>query len=270
MITAHLPSPRGRSISVSLSDSRMKLHEKQFVRHASGPSPVDKEGFLSKKGESRPTYQRRWFSLRGNLLFYYEKRGDPGPLGVIVLEGCSVQLCESCAGDFAFAIVFQGPGLRTYKLTADDQHEQESWVKALLSAHFGYLQMLLLDLEKMYQEVSGNTKPLVLGPAPGPALPGKEGRGYAASQLQAPPPSGKAKKSPKLWPKRQAQVSPTLAETPPTVGVVARVEEWSVVDDTPLEAFVVLHARYGQEVGEAREEWRKKRGEVLSDLIDLG
>ncbi|RXM96434.1 Sesquipedalian-1 [Acipenser ruthenus] len=110
----------------------MKLHEKQFVRHASGHSPVDKEGFLGKKGETRPTYQRRWFSLRGNLLFYYEKRGDPGPLGVIVLEGCSVQLCESSAGDFAFAIVFQGPGLRTYKLTAEDQHEQDVSMQLLV------------------------------------------------------------------------------------------------------------------------------------------
>lgn len=26
-------------------------------------------------------FQRRWFVLKGNLLFYYEKRGHPEPLG---------------------------------------------------------------------------------------------------------------------------------------------------------------------------------------------
>ena len=32
--------------------------------------------------------------MRGNLLFYSERQGDKEPLGVIILEGCTVELAE--------------------------------------------------------------------------------------------------------------------------------------------------------------------------------
>ena len=35
---------------------------------------VDKEGWLSKKGELNTSYQKRWCVLKGNLLFYFEKK----------------------------------------------------------------------------------------------------------------------------------------------------------------------------------------------------
>lgn len=35
------------------------------------------------------TFQRRWFILKGNLLFYFEKKGEKDPLGLIILEGCT-------------------------------------------------------------------------------------------------------------------------------------------------------------------------------------
>lgn len=50
----------------------MKINEKNLVAYASCTSPVDKEGYLSKKGDVKG-YQRRWFVLKGNLLFYFDK-----------------------------------------------------------------------------------------------------------------------------------------------------------------------------------------------------
>ena len=36
------------------------------------------------------SFQRRWFVLKGNLLFYFEKKGDKEPIGVVILEGCTI------------------------------------------------------------------------------------------------------------------------------------------------------------------------------------
>lgn len=69
---------------------------------------------------------------------------------MIVLEGCTVQLCES-EEQFAFSLVWSEPGLRTYKFAAEDQSSQESWIKALLSASHSYLSLLVMDMEKKYR-----------------------------------------------------------------------------------------------------------------------
>jgi hypothetical protein len=72
----------------------MKINEKNLAAFASSATPVDREGWLVKRGEVNKGYQKRWFVLKGNLLFYFEKRGDKEPVGVIVLEGCTIGRCE--------------------------------------------------------------------------------------------------------------------------------------------------------------------------------
>lgn len=104
---------------------------------------------MSIQGEVNTSYQKRWFSLKGNLLFYRERPGDKEVLGVIVLEDCAVQLCDSDE-EFAFSLVFNEAGLRTYKFSAENQASQESWVKAIHSASHSFLSILLQDLHKQY------------------------------------------------------------------------------------------------------------------------
>lgn len=103
-----------------------------------------------------------------------------------------------------------------------------------------------------------------------PAAAVREGRSLSASTvLQAPamPTKAIAKKSPKLWHRRNAHVTP-LNGPAPLYG------EWPLVDFDPLEEFSKLHDYYGQEVKRAREEWLRSRQEEEqhSDhvLIDLG
>lgn len=67
----------------------MKINEKNLCVFATSP-PYDKEGFLLKKGEVNKAFQRRYFVLKGNLLFYFEKKGDKEPLGLIIVEGCTI------------------------------------------------------------------------------------------------------------------------------------------------------------------------------------
>ncbi|KPP58018.1 hypothetical protein Z043_124202, partial [Scleropages formosus] len=266
-------------------------------------------------GERNTSYQRRWFVLKGNILFYKDRPGDRDLLGVIVLEGCSVQLCESDE-QFAFSLVFSGAGHRIYKLAADDQPGQESWIKALLSANHDFLSLLLKDLEKQYEgereegvgSAPGAVRPrrpdaasdakrsayleesrlrcTVIGPDAeqlthslcaltwgGPASgapPGaREARSYSANSfLQAQPVAGKSKpsKSPKLWPKRNAHVTPINGPAPP-------LGEWPLVGSGPLEDFPELHEHYGKEIKELRAKWLQvKREEQAAegDLIDFG
>ncbi len=69
----------------------MKVNEKNLVAIASASHlVVDKEGWLNKRGEVNKGFQKRWFVLKGNLLFYYEKKTDREPVGVLVIEGCTV------------------------------------------------------------------------------------------------------------------------------------------------------------------------------------
>lgn len=68
----------------------MKINDKNLAAFATSSTPVDREGWLQKRGEINKGFQKRWFVLKGNLLFYFEKPADKEPLGVIVLEGCTM------------------------------------------------------------------------------------------------------------------------------------------------------------------------------------
>ena len=48
-------------------------------------------GWLWKRGEVNKNFQKRYFVLKGNLLFYFDKRLDKEPIGVIILEGWFVE-----------------------------------------------------------------------------------------------------------------------------------------------------------------------------------
>uniref|UniRef100_A0A674JKX0 Sesquipedalian n=1 Tax=Terrapene triunguis TaxID=2587831 RepID=A0A674JKX0_9SAUR len=130
----------------------MKLNERSLAFYATCDSPADNAGFLFKKGERNTAYHRRWFVLKGNMLFYFEERESREPVGVIILEGCTVELCEA-AEDFTFAIKFDCAKSRTYVLAAESQAAMESWVKSLSRASFDYLRLVVKELEKQLEEM---------------------------------------------------------------------------------------------------------------------
>ncbi|XP_072341505.1 LOW QUALITY PROTEIN: sesquipedalian-1-like [Scyliorhinus torazame] len=212
----------------------MKLNVRAVSRYALGPAPADRQGFLLKKGELNPSYQRRWFVLRGNLLFYFERAGESEPQGLVLLEGCVVELCESATEGSPFALSCGGgPGLRQYKFVAEAQAEQEGWVRALSSASVSYLRLLVLDLEKQYEGLS----PSGWGGAPVPG-PGA-----------APPPDGQ----------RHPQVAPNSGAgqgTPPPPSPCPPPPVPGVAPDN----FLSLHQRYGEAVERARREWQRLHG----------
>lgn len=91
-----------------------------MVVFATSATPVDREGWLNKRGEINRGYHKRWCVLKGNILFYFDRRGDKEPVGMIVLEGCTIELAED-EEQFGFKIVFHGPNNRSYVLAAESQ-----------------------------------------------------------------------------------------------------------------------------------------------------
>lgn len=135
----------------------MKLNDKNIASFAVCSSPVDKEGYLLKKGEEKKEFQRRWFVLKGNLLFYFQKKQDKEPLGVLVLEACSVQV--SSHARYAFEIAFDGQGTRTYVLAADNDEEMQAWMKAISHASYEYLRSIVNELQRRVNLLTSSSQP---------------------------------------------------------------------------------------------------------------
>ncbi|NXE93501.1 SESQ1 protein, partial [Menura novaehollandiae] len=252
----------------------MKLNERSLAFYATCDSPADNSGFLYKRGERHTAYHRRWFVLKGNMLFYFEERESREPVGVIVLEGCNVELCDS-AEDFAFAIRFGGTKSRTYVLAAESQAAMESWVKSLSRASFDYMRLVVRELEKQLQEMrwglaggcggsqespgAWKTKPSGLEQSRLPALPAivpKENGcavwNNALGAEQPPDTSGcgghddeGTPRPPPLPPRRRvsheeaASAGTAVAESPST--------------------FCRLHEQYSREVARLRQDWQQRR-----------
>lgn len=135
----------------------MRLNEKNVASFAVCSSPVDKEGYLQKKGDLNREFQRRWFVLKGNLLFYFLKKQDKEPQGVIVLEACSVQV--SIHGRYCFEISFDGVGTRTYVLGADNDDDMQMWMKAISHASYEYLKSIVDELQRRVNVLTSSTAP---------------------------------------------------------------------------------------------------------------
>ncbi|KAL1767389.1 hypothetical protein HispidOSU_015579 [Sigmodon hispidus] len=137
----------------------MKLNKRSVAHYALSDSPADHTGFLRTWGGpgTPPTSgvagRRYWFVLKGNLLFSFESRESRAPLSLVVLEGCTVELAEApVPEEFAFAVCFDAPGVRPLLLAADGQDAQEAWVKALSRASFGYMRLVVRELESQLQD----------------------------------------------------------------------------------------------------------------------
>ena len=134
----------------------MKLNEKNVASFATCSSPIDKEGYLGKRGDFSKGYQRRWFVLKGNLLFYFEKKQDKEPLGLIVLESCSVQV--SSQAKYAFEVSFDGQGSRVYVMMADNDEDMQSWIKVISHASYEYMRSIVDELQRRVNILTSSSK----------------------------------------------------------------------------------------------------------------
>lgn len=213
----------------------MKLNERSLAFYATCDAPVDNAGFLHKRGGRGAGSHRRWFVLRGNMLFYFETEGSREPLGVILLEGCTVELVDA-REEFAFAVRFAGGRSRPYVLAADSQEALEGWVKALSRASFHYLRLVVHELEQqlaaMREAGTASALPPSMTPVSNPR-PKENGRAVWSVLPEQP---AAAPLRPPLPPRRRASAP-----------------------NGPLVSFSQLHEQYGLEVRALRSQWRGRQ-----------
>lgn len=204
----------------------MKVNDKHLCAFANGTAPVDKEGYLFKRGEVNKSFQKRWFILKGNLLFYYDKRSDKEPLGAVILEGCTVELSES-NDTFAFELVFEGSGSRTYVLSAETQEEMEEWMKAIACAGYDYMKLMVAELQRQLDDLSTDKPPASdVAPTPAPKrVAPKPGEGLLVdiSDSDAKPPPIPARRNARLNPFNTEDVD--LFGAPPLESVLNQTEK---------------------------------------------
>ena len=83
------------------------------------------------------------------MLFYSHNPHDSEPIGLIILERCSI---NSCATDTTtFSITFKLEASRTYHLCAENEESCLSWVNSLRRSSYGYLRA---QVDRMQDQVS--------------------------------------------------------------------------------------------------------------------
>ena len=97
-----------------------------------------KEGWLYKEGgAARSKWQNRWFSLRGEQLFYFPRKEETNPLGSINLSGAVdiSKIGEHSGKRHCVSIVStKGNNKKVYYLAADSEEVLNEWFAAMKSA----------------------------------------------------------------------------------------------------------------------------------------
>ena len=133
------------------------LNEANLVYFSTCSSQSTKEGWLYKRGEVNKSFQKRWFVLKGNLLFYFDKPSDSEPNGVIILEGYTVELVDASVDGHTFQIAFKGAAnTRKYILQAESHAVMEEWMKAITCASYDYMKLMVAELKSQLDELSSH------------------------------------------------------------------------------------------------------------------
>ncbi|CAF4957594.1 unnamed protein product [Pieris macdunnoughi] len=231
----------------------MKINDKNLCAFASSATPVDREGWLDLRGEVGKNYQRRWFTLKGNLLFYFDKKGDKEPVGVIILEGCTIELTEE--ESYSFKIVFPCEGSRTYFLCTNSQASMEAWMKALACASYDYMKLMVSELQRQLDEAQA------------------EDAAEAAALVTITPPEGE--EEPKVPPRGQRH-NPfnKMADGEPKTVTGSRHHKENIKPEVVRKKvpFRDIHTAFGRNILADRSEWRARlraREEPAPPLIQL-
>jgi len=121
------------------------IHQKYLMKRFANPNIIpkdtiavtkvlnfDKEGFLTKQGNSVKSWKRRWFVLKVTkktaFMFYYRARGDSVAAGAIDLAFSHARLSSK---PNAFEIITPS---RAYTIIADTPVEMNAWLTKLKEA----------------------------------------------------------------------------------------------------------------------------------------
>lgn len=232
----------------------MKINERHLMTFANSTARIDKQGYLNKRGELNKSFQKRWFMLKGNLLFYFDKKGDAEPIGVIILEGCSVELAEN-TDKFSFELTFLGSGARTYVLAAESQEEMEDWMQVLACASYDYMRCAVEELQRQMDELNAANHRKSRRVAPNPPSSSVKSVGQvsnAAQQLAL-----SKRKNP--FNPRESGGDPDPVAAVPALALPQMREAFPQMRESKLlTTFIVMHNEFGTYIKQKEAESKKK------------
>ncbi|KAL8598733.1 hypothetical protein ACOMHN_033297 [Nucella lapillus] len=139
----------------------MRFNSRELAQLAQQAASVDKEGVLYMKEKqdsifkTKEVYIDRYFRLKGNLLFYFKnKEMRAEPLGVLVIERCTVELDLEEEAPNSFVVVCEGED-NPFKFAAISEEERDGWIQALHMASYECLKMQLQSLREQVQAKTG-------------------------------------------------------------------------------------------------------------------
>ncbi|KJE92192.1 hypothetical protein CAOG_03205 [Capsaspora owczarzaki ATCC 30864] len=96
--------------------------------------PVILKGYLQKQGGTglKPkNWKRRFFVLRGRVLYYYPDEHTPEVKGVLILAGYTINPASEGEINMKYGFQARRPGARTYFFAAGDEEDRALWMKTL-------------------------------------------------------------------------------------------------------------------------------------------
>lgn len=128
----------------------MRIDESILTNIVNSSSSILRKGFLWKRGAKSKTFLRRWFVLKCNILFYFEKMSDKKPLGVIILEGVTIKQSTG-NGSYCIEISSEDVDTRAYVLETSSKSEMELWMDALNNSSYYMVKKQYEELSKKYE-----------------------------------------------------------------------------------------------------------------------
>lgn len=119
------------------------LNSASLQRLAKEPSyPISMEGQMNFRRSNDEKFQKRYFLLKGNLLFYFAKKSDKAPIGLIILEGYTVELSNEHDG-YCFQLLRRSNGNVAAALTfvVGTAESLQNWLSALTNCSYEQLKM---------------------------------------------------------------------------------------------------------------------------------
>ncbi|KIY69098.1 PH domain-like protein [Cylindrobasidium torrendii FP15055 ss-10] len=214
---------------------------KSAVRHNSVDETVLKSGYLSKKGERRKTWKKRWFVLRPTQLAYYKSNAEYQLLRLLDLS--DIHACTTVSlkkHDNTFGLVLPA---RTFYLQAKTEAEVKGWITAI-------------DEARQLLNPALTSAPSPSNPIPIPSAP--QDRNYPPSATPSPPsqhgyaPTSSDSEDHDVAPRRTTSMS---SQQRPVLAVSPSKSPGSIPQDP---AKTVISGYLMKQSSSKRRGWRKR------------
>lgn len=119
--------------------NEMRATTKEDLAKIADPEAGRGGSFMYKKGDKNRTWDRRYFEVKQQILYYFDEPTDQVPKGVIPLEGCTIKLPINNSQFFeehsdpkvkeCWELWIHHPQGRLFALCATSRDDRSNWVK---------------------------------------------------------------------------------------------------------------------------------------------